>query len=272
MVDAFNQQNCCPTAISDFDFDLYIWIFKSLFGITRNWYFIFYLQNIFLLCVSSASGWWWFCFCLKDYELINEIVFLVIYNFSTFHLQLHINIPYTTTTQPKTATCSLKTNISVKVVVQVCLVSCHPRCRLVLNVWSYCALVHGLQDLVSCAPCGSSKFPHYVQLPSGFPLCLVDVRFPGYRANCLCIQLNYLTFFLKYVKTHHNIIHKEDRKQKLTKKPNNHTLLYIFLQYKQLQDISISLFLPSSWPIFPPRTMALIIPMICAARMGLYED
>ena len=77
MVDAFNQRNCCPTAISDFDFDLYIWIFKSLFGITRNWYFIFYLQNIFLLCVSSASGGWWFCFCLKDYELINEIVFLV---------------------------------------------------------------------------------------------------------------------------------------------------------------------------------------------------
>ena len=78
MVDAFNQRNCCPTAISDFDFDLYIWIFKSLFGITRNWYFIFYLQNIFLLCVSSASGWWWFCFCLKDYKLINEIVFLVL--------------------------------------------------------------------------------------------------------------------------------------------------------------------------------------------------
>ena len=52
-------------------------MFKSLFGITRNWYFIFYLQNIFLLCVSSASGWWWFCFCLKDYELINEIVFPV---------------------------------------------------------------------------------------------------------------------------------------------------------------------------------------------------
>ena len=24
MVDAFNQRNCCPTAISDFDFDLYI--------------------------------------------------------------------------------------------------------------------------------------------------------------------------------------------------------------------------------------------------------
>ena len=81
MVDAFNQQNCCPIAISDFDFDLYIRIFKSLFGITRNWYFIFYLQNIFLLCVSSASGWWWFCFCLKDYELINEIVFLVLFNF-----------------------------------------------------------------------------------------------------------------------------------------------------------------------------------------------
>ena len=77
MVDAFNQRNCCPTVISDFDFDLYIWIFKSLFGITRNWYFIFYLQNIFLLCVSSASGWWWFCFCLKDCELINEIVFPV---------------------------------------------------------------------------------------------------------------------------------------------------------------------------------------------------
>ena len=33
---AFNQRNYCPTAISDFDFDLYIWIFKSLFGITRN--------------------------------------------------------------------------------------------------------------------------------------------------------------------------------------------------------------------------------------------
>ena len=40
-------------------------------------YFIFYLQNIFLLCVSSASGWLWFCFGLKDYELINEIVFPV---------------------------------------------------------------------------------------------------------------------------------------------------------------------------------------------------
>ena len=24
MVDAFNQRNCCPIAISDFDFDLYI--------------------------------------------------------------------------------------------------------------------------------------------------------------------------------------------------------------------------------------------------------
>ena len=34
--EAIYQRNCCPTAISDFDFDLYIWIFKSLFGITRN--------------------------------------------------------------------------------------------------------------------------------------------------------------------------------------------------------------------------------------------
>ena len=31
-----NPRNCCPTAISDYDFDLYIRIFKSLFGITRN--------------------------------------------------------------------------------------------------------------------------------------------------------------------------------------------------------------------------------------------
>ena len=36
MVDAFGQRNCCATTISDFDFDLCIWIFKSLFGITRN--------------------------------------------------------------------------------------------------------------------------------------------------------------------------------------------------------------------------------------------
>ena len=44
MVDDFNQRNCCPIAISDFDLDQNIWIFKSLFIITRNWYFNFYLE------------------------------------------------------------------------------------------------------------------------------------------------------------------------------------------------------------------------------------
>ena len=58
-----------------------IWIpdiFKNLFIITRNWYFTFYLQILFSqLCVSSASGWWWVCFCLNYYELITGIVSLV---------------------------------------------------------------------------------------------------------------------------------------------------------------------------------------------------
>ena len=65
--------------------------YLSLFGITRNWYFIFYLQNISLLCVSSASAWWWFCFCLKDYELINEIVFPVYtYAIVSFSYPIHM--------------------------------------------------------------------------------------------------------------------------------------------------------------------------------------
>ena len=39
------------------DFDLYIWMFKSLFGITRNWYFTFYLQifSYYVLVLHQAD-------------------------------------------------------------------------------------------------------------------------------------------------------------------------------------------------------------------------
>ena len=45
------------------------------------------------LCVISAAGWWWFCFCLKDYELINEIVFPV-YTLLDFYMDISVLFIY----------------------------------------------------------------------------------------------------------------------------------------------------------------------------------
>ena len=65
--------------------------------------------------------------------------------------------------------------------------------------------------------------------------------------------------------------------------PETCDVLFCWVHSCSIEDISldkvisaiaftISVFLPSPWPIFQQRTMALIIPMICASRMENCTD
>ena len=56
MVDAFNQRNCCPIAIYDFDFDLYIYLRVSSASLeTDILYFTFKTFSYYVLVLHLAD-------------------------------------------------------------------------------------------------------------------------------------------------------------------------------------------------------------------------